>query len=624
MATLPAVVTIQDLPTGTTLSGTELLEAVQTVGGVAISIQVPINQIATTALGGLPTGGGTGQILDKASGTNFAAQWVNLSTLLAAGTSLSVSGSTTVTFGVSNFGIRSAQIATNAVGNVQFRQGSPISVIGVAGSATANVADVTASGGGQILQTNAGGTGIVWGSFSTTLLPGPFQVSSFTQNGVIYGNGTSALGATASGTAAWPLVGNGTALAPSFSVLTVPGGGIGTTVLGAFGVVLGNGSSSLGVAAAGTTAWPLVANGTALAPTFAILTVPGGGVGTTSLAAFGVIFGNGTAALGAVTAGTTGWPLLANGTLSAPSFQQINLGSASLTGVLGVPSGGTNTSTLTANGVLFGNGSSTLGITAAGATSSLLMSNGTAPIFTTSPKIGTSLIIGNIGTTNSSTVVLAISANATSPPSTTAPGGGMWLVAQDGAVSGYSVDGFGANSLNIFRRADGTAGVPAALANGASIGGFRWDGYNGAAYAPTKGQLIVSAAETWNATSNGTNLSINLVRTGQTSVSGALLLWGGGGLSIGATAVLTNPGLGGGRFDGVGTFLGATGLATVGTSAILISSVASFGIFVGTGVPSVIAGTGSIFLRNDGATATSRMYINSNGSTAWVAVNTVS
>jgi hypothetical protein len=44
--TLPAVVRIVDLPTGTTLTGVELFEVVQTTNGVGLSIQVLMSQIS--------------------------------------------------------------------------------------------------------------------------------------------------------------------------------------------------------------------------------------------------------------------------------------------------------------------------------------------------------------------------------------------------------------------------------------------------------------------------------------------------------------------------------------------------------------------------------------------------
>lgn len=68
--------------------------------------------------------------------------------------------------------------------------------------------------------------------------------------------------------------------------------------------------------------------------------------------------------------------------------------------------------------------------------------------------------------------------------------------------------------------------------------------------------------------------------------------------------------------------LNATPLSATATAAMLISNVATFGVFCGTGVPAIAAATGSLYLRNDGSTATTRMYVNQNGSTTWTAVTT--
>lgn len=95
MTTLPAVVRVIDLPTGTTVTGLEAIEAVQTVAGVQISVQLPINQIMTSTLGGLPTGGGTGQILSKSSAANFSTGWSSITSFISVGSSLATSGSAT-------------------------------------------------------------------------------------------------------------------------------------------------------------------------------------------------------------------------------------------------------------------------------------------------------------------------------------------------------------------------------------------------------------------------------------------------------------------------------------------------------------------------------------------------
>lgn len=59
-----------------------------------------------------------------------------------------------------------------------------------------------------------------------------------------------------------------------------------------------------------------------------------------------------------------------------------------------------------------------------------------------------------------------------------------------------------------------------------------------------------------------------------------------------------------------------------GMSAILISSTAGLGIYVGSGAPTVSAAKGSLYLRTDGTTTNDRAYINTNGSTTWTAITT--
>jgi hypothetical protein len=62
---------------------------------------------------------------------------------------------------------------------------------------------------------------------------------------------------------------------------------------------------------------------------------------------------------------------------------------------------------------------------------------------------------------------------------------------------------------------------------------------------------------------------------------------------------------------------GATG------SGINVSSVQPFGFYWGTGVPTLSAGTGSIYLRNDATNATTRLYINTNGAGTWTSFTTI-
>ena len=67
----------------------------------------------------------------------------------------------------------------------------------------------------------------------------------------------------------------------------------------------------------------------------------------------------------------------------------------------------------------------------------------------------------------------------------------------------------------------------------------------------------------------------------------------------------------------------ATGLVAGGASAFIATNVAAgFGIYVGSGVPTVAAAQGSLYLRSDGSSTSTRAYINTNGSTTWTALTT--
>ena len=66
----------------------------------------------------------------------------------------------------------------------------------------------------------------------------------------------------------------------------------------------------------------------------------------------------------------------------------------------------------------------------------------------------------------------------------------------------------------------------------------------------------------------------------------------------------------------------ATAPVAGGDAAVLMTSTAGLGIYVGSGVPTVSAAKGSLYLRTDGTTTNDRAYINTNGSTTWTALTT--
>lgn len=62
---------------------------------------------------------------------------------------------------------------------------------------------------------------------------------------------------------------------------------------------------------------------------------------------------------------------------------------------------------------------------------------------------------------------------------------------------------------------------------------------------------------------------------------------------------------------------------TAGTG-MKMSSTSNLGVFFGSGVPTLAAAQGSLYMRTDGSSTSTRLYVNSNGSTTWVAVTTAS
>lgn len=69
----------------------------------------------------------------------------------------------------------------------------------------------------------------------------------------------------------------------------------------------------------------------------------------------------------------------------------------------------------------------------------------------------------------------------------------------------------------------------------------------------------------------------------------------------------------------------ATAIPAGGTAGagVMLSSASNFGVFFGSGAPTLSAAKGSLYLRSDGSTTNDRAYINTNGSTTWTALTTV-
>lgn len=59
------------------------------------------------------------------------------------------------------------------------------------------------------------------------------------------------------------------------------------------------------------------------------------------------------------------------------------------------------------------------------------------------------------------------------------------------------------------------------------------------------------------------------------------------------------------------------------TPALQIGTVANFGIYFGSGAPTITAAQGSLYLNTTGSSASTRAFINTTGSTVWTPVTTV-
>ena len=68
----------------------------------------------------------------------------------------------------------------------------------------------------------------------------------------------------------------------------------------------------------------------------------------------------------------------------------------------------------------------------------------------------------------------------------------------------------------------------------------------------------------------------------------------------------------------------ATPAAGAATARLVFGTTAGFGIYYGSGAPTVSAAQGSLYLRSDGSTTTSRAYINNSAGsgTTWTAITT--
>lgn len=206
--------------------------------------------------------------------------------------------------------------------------------------------------------------------------------TSLTTHALLIGEGTNAVAFAVPGTAGMAAISNGPNNDPSFQALSLSGagvggvlgvgnGGTGRNYLGQ-GVLVGEGGSAIDAVPYGTAGQPLISQGATIDPTFGpinfdtggavtgVLGVDNGGTGAASFGTYDLIAGNGAGPLiGIGPGGTPGVPLVSAAGGGFPFFNPVSLNGPGVNGVLPVSSGGTGVTSFTPYSVIVGNTTST-------------------------------------------------------------------------------------------------------------------------------------------------------------------------------------------------------------------------------------------------------------------------
>lgn len=153
-----------------------------------------------------------------------------------------------------------------------------------------------------------------------------------------------------------------------------------------------------------------------------------GGTGLTTATANGMLYGNGTSALGVTAAGSQ-YQVFQAGASGVPTVAALALGqSAAVTGQLGVANGGTGASSLTSGSVVVGNGTSAVSLVAPSTSGNVLTSNGTTWI-SSAPSMFTPAVNGGSSSAQSVTAAGGVSLSGIGYSNF------VWVAGSSGAVT---------------------------------------------------------------------------------------------------------------------------------------------------------------------------------------------
>jgi hypothetical protein len=171
-----------------------------------------------------------------------------------------------------------------------------------------------------------------------------------------------------------------------------------------------------------------------------------------------------------------------------------------------------------------------------------------------------------------------------------------------------------------------------ALKNTTSPQGFRvyntTDGTNleYGQFAWSSNSLVVGTAKGGTGSNRSVVFTIGGTQVWNFSTAGNFLANTDNSFSIGAAGASRPANVfAGTSLDSAGSVKAGSGTAvTAGGSllGLLISSTAGLGVYAGSGLPTISAAQGSLYIRTDGSSSTTRLYSNTNGTTGWTSVTT--
>jgi hypothetical protein len=493
---------------------------------------------------------------------------------------------------------------------------------------------------GQLLQSNATSapTWVTPNAGTVTSVSGTGTVNGISLSGTVTSSGNLTLGGTLD-LSSPPTIGNTTPSTGTFTTLIGGGGsanygqltGGATTKAVQFQTLGSDSNVSLAIQPKGTGAIDLAAGSSGVnisnGGTVTALTRTAGGAGYTSFPSIAI---SAPTTAGGVQATATCTVMFNVGATIASGGTGYTVGDT-LTMVGGTPTstGGTFTVTTVSSGVV-------TGVTANSKAYTVLPSN---PVSTTGGTgTGCTLNVTYSVDPGGLTIGTAGSGYVEQPTVTFSGGGGSGATAYATVGSGTTFKSLG-TSLSLST----PGGEQVRIVD--SAGAVNWlelSGSSGNVVVATNGSgspamIFRSKGSGTNAYSFGTansatNVQMQIASTASAvnyvQVTGAAT---GGAPAISAQGSDGTIGLqltpkGGGNITSVGglAILNSTAIPAGGTlnTGLRFSSTASFGVFFGSGAPTLSAAQGSIYLRSDGSGIANRMYINTNGSTTWTNVVT--